>query len=680
LKKLDFHIHTKATNLDSDFTFSIEAMKGYVDKLGIDAIAITNHNCFDRQQFEFISAKLGGVVVFPGIEINIENGHIIIISPIDMLGKFDTECKQVQDKFVSDTESIDYNAFTNIFTNLNQYLLIPHYDKEPQVSDTILKNLEGFVDAGEVQSPKKFERYKKEDGLTPLLFSDWRAAQVVEKMDSHQFPTRQTYINCDEISIPKIKYALKDKKNVSLTDSDQEQVFQILEDGTVASTGLNIVLGKRSSGKTYTLNTIAKSYPIDSIKYIRQFDLVSRSEDEKFEQIIERENDHFTADYFKELKQLLECISTLDWDESIIKIGTYIKTLKNFATNTQKEDIYSRVRLFTESTLDTQDLTDLKKIIESLITIIDDIKYESEVSKWVSKQKMVKLCLELIKHYNKIKVENFLIEATNHLVRTIKSSLGKKSSLNPIEDVNLKNHFRLLVIEDKFNDLIQTGGEERVVKTEQIFGFAVEAKVSRITTATEINKACAAKNTTSLMKIPCSPFEFYRKLRKERDNYNIQYENIYKAFWKLSYTVKNLFDSELSGGEKAEYNLLAELKDAYKYEMVLIDEPESSFDNIFIKDNVIVSIKELSLKSTVFVVTHNNSIGILLKPDFIILTEKEMTDNGPQYYVYTGQLTSKNLKSICGKEKANYLSLMETMEAGEDAYTQRREIYEAVKD
>jgi hypothetical protein len=31
-------------------------------------------------------------------------------------------------------------------------------------------------------------------------------------------------------------------------------------------------------------------------------------------------------------------------------------------------------------------------------------------------------------------------------------------------------------------------------------------------------------------------------------------------------------------------------------------------------------------------------------------------------------LTSKKLKSMCGKEKDNYLALMETMEAGEDAY------------
>ena len=681
MKKIDFHIHTKATDKDADFEFCIDALRDYVQKLGIEAIAITNHNCFDTDQFQLIRSELENIKVFPGIEINLENGHVLVISSPDMLSKFEEGCKKIENNFLNSNglDSIDYDGFLSIFSNLNQYLLIPHYDKEPRISDTVLNNLNGYIEAGEVQSPKKFERYKKEKGLTPVLFSDWRAAEAENEADGYKFPTRQTFLNCDELTIPKIKYALKDKKNVSLVNNDQDQVFQMLEDGTIASTGLNIVLGKRSSGKTYTLNTISRSYPIENIKYIRQFDLVNKSEDEKFSQIIERERDEFTSNYFSELKNLIEYISMFDWDINVAEIGTYIKSLKNYASNKQKDDIYSKVKLFTESSLDIHDLTDLKKIIEALIVIIDDEKYESMVKKWIDKSKLKGLCLELIDQYNNKKLENQLIEETNSLVKAIKSSLGKKSSLNPIDDVDLKKQFRLLVIEDKFNNLIRMGGEKRTVNTDQMFGFSIEAEVSKIITAQDINKACAAKNTTTLMKTKCSPFDFYRKLRKEREKYNIRLEYIYKAFWKLLYKVKNSFDSELSGGEKAEYNLLAELKDAYKYEIVLIDEPESSFDNIFIKENVIASIKELALKSTVFVVTHNNTIGVLLEPDFIIHTEKEMTADGPEYFVYTGQLTSKKLKSVCGKEKENYLSLMETMEAGEDAYSQRRAIYEAVK-
>ena len=561
MKKIDLHIHTIATEKDVDFEFSIDALVSYVQKLRIDAIAITNHNCFDRNQFELITSRLVGTNVFPGIEIDVENGHMLVLSSQELLDQFEEECKKIEGDFKRGVSSIDYSALIGIFEEIDKYLLIPHYDKEPSISEALLRSLREYIEAGEVQSPKKFERCKKEEGLSPVLFSDWRANSENEK--SRSFPTRQTFLNCEELSIPKIKYALENKDNVSLVDGAQNREFQMLDDGTIASTGLNVVLGKRSSGKTYTLDTIARNYPAKSVKYIRQFDLVSKSESEKFSQIIEREKDEFTISYFKEFKILVDYIASYDWDEGIVKIEEYIKSLKNYAVNKEKDDIYSKVRLFTESTIDNNNLVELKKIIEALLTIIEDDKYEVVVETWVKKSKLKKLYLELVRQYYEMKLENVLIGEANKLVKIIKESLGRKSSLNPIEDVDLKEHFRSIVIEQKFNELVVSGGERRTIKIEPIFGFTIETEICRITTATDINSACAAKNTTSLMKTKSTSFDFYRRLMKEREEYNIKYEDIHRAFWKLTYRVKNAFGSELSGGEKAEYNLLAELRDDY---------------------------------------------------------------------------------------------------------------------
>jgi predicted metal-dependent phosphoesterase TrpH len=43
----------------------------------LDCIAITNHNLFDKNQFETISATLK-IPVLPGIEIDLEGGHILL--------------------------------------------------------------------------------------------------------------------------------------------------------------------------------------------------------------------------------------------------------------------------------------------------------------------------------------------------------------------------------------------------------------------------------------------------------------------------------------------------------------------------------------------------------------------------------------------------------------------------
>ena len=70
MKKIDLHIHTVETISDSDFNFSIDKLKDYVDGAGLDAIAITNHNIFDGMQFRSIREAIS-IPAFPGIEINL---------------------------------------------------------------------------------------------------------------------------------------------------------------------------------------------------------------------------------------------------------------------------------------------------------------------------------------------------------------------------------------------------------------------------------------------------------------------------------------------------------------------------------------------------------------------------------------------------------------------------------
>lgn len=41
MKKCDFHIHTVPTISDADFVFSLDVLKGYVEKMALDVIAIT---------------------------------------------------------------------------------------------------------------------------------------------------------------------------------------------------------------------------------------------------------------------------------------------------------------------------------------------------------------------------------------------------------------------------------------------------------------------------------------------------------------------------------------------------------------------------------------------------------------------------------------------------------------
>ena len=251
MKKIDLHLHTIPTVSDADFKFSLDKFIEYVNSAELDAIAITNHDIFDLVQFHEIDDALD-CIVFPGIEINIDTGHILVISENRNLEEFQIKTNLVSEKIREIGDSISADELIQIFGDLNDYLLIPHYQKKPAVSRDNIAQLSEFISAGEVDSPKKFIRMARDEAeLTPVLFSDLRIKEGLRI-----FPPRQTYIDCGELTLNAIKHSLRDRKKVALSKSDGNSLFNIFDDGQQLSTGLNIILGARSSGKTVTLNRI----------------------------------------------------------------------------------------------------------------------------------------------------------------------------------------------------------------------------------------------------------------------------------------------------------------------------------------------------------------------------------------------------------------------------------------
>ena len=145
-----------------------------------------------------------------------------------------------------------------------------------------------------------------------------------------------------------------------------------------------------------------------------------------------------------------------------------------------------------------------------------------------------------------------------------------------------------------------------------------------------------------------------------------------KAIVDVEYIALNSNDSEISGGERAEYLLYNQIKSGENYDLILIDEPESSFDNIYLNENIRTLINNLSKKTTTFIVTHNHILGVMLNADKILYT---CIEDG-KYKIYTGKMSSKKFKCADGGEKNTTDIIMETMEAGKDSYYERRQIYE----
>lgn len=682
MKKIDLHVHTTLTSLDGkgSFTFDVDVLEKYIKDLSIDAIAITNHNMFDMNQYNSIVSKISSSTIFPGIEVSLDTGHILVIAPVEKLIEFDSECLKIATHFKS-KDSISVDEFLDVFSNLKNYLVVPHYDKSPKIQDSVIKRLHEHIFCGEVQSPKKFEYCIKDASkLTPVLFSDFRNYDY-DAVPSKQktFPVRQTYVDCVDVTLPNIKLALMDKTKVSLTPSKFSEDFQVLSDGTIASTGINVLLGQRSSGKTYTLDTIRNTYDENTINYIKQFSLVEGSDQDRFEQTTAREKSDFTASYLEELKNVVEKVSKIDLQLQKRTVSEYITSLISYAKNQDKNDAYSKIRLFSETALPSEEVNDLKRLVQSVVNLLENTTYKLIVEKHLTTEHLIALFNELNNLYEKKKMANKIIDETNLIVKTIRDILGKKSAVPQPTDCDMISYARDSFIVNQFDDLVDLVKTEKNILSEPAFGtFKLIGKCSRIKGVNDLKKQIKDTQVSKDDYERCStPYELLQFLLK--DGVLKSKTEAYKAFWKIEYEIVNNYDKPLSGGEKAEYNLLSKLKNSQKYELILIDEPESSFDNIFLKSNVIQIIKDLSLKSTVFIVTHNNNLGVLIKPNRLLYTEKQITPMGVEYKIYSGKYDAKELETTKGEKTSNYKALLNTMEAGEIAYDERKAIYETIK-
>ena len=65
--------------------------------------------------------------------------------------------------------------------------------------------------------------------------------------------------------------------------------------------------------------------------------------------------------------------------------------------------------------------------------------------------------------------------------------------------------------------------------------------------------------------------------------------------------------------------------------------------------------------------------------DYVIYTENALVDNKPVFAVYGGLSTSPNLRDMNGKEVDSYVTMLDSLEVGKEAYKERRQIYEHLR-
>lgn len=662
IKAIDLHIHTIKTNLDTDFTFDINKLEEYVLSESLECIAVTNHNIFDKTNYELIKETLS-ITVLPGIEVSLEKGHILVIGNVQDVDILDSQSKMMRQYIVDEHSYLTFEQFINIFTNHKEYLLIPHLKKPPLPID-VLNKFGTEIIVGEVSSAKKwFSLKKKNDKLIPVLFSDIRIRPELKN-----YPGTHLYIDCDDFTIGGLKNSLKDKNKISLSKNLDDEEFQINSDGTMASLGLNVLIGKRSTGKTYLLDKLYKSFGIDSVKYIQQFSIIKDAEENSFKKKLESDNVEYSDKYLKELKDIIDLSFKVNLSSENTSLDNYLDSLIDFASKQDKMDIFSKCTLFNATLFEIEEDEELNNDIKALVVLLSSEKYSALIFKYIEKEKLRNLLYEFIKTKKSKMLNNFKCEYINDILKIIKTELEENSALNQVKDFNILKYASSIYFIKQFNKYLEMMKTEKQIDQNDFYKFKVRATRKPYSSVQSIKSKI--KNCPSIsneFKYYNKPYTYVNALLES----GVPKNQIYKTIVDVEYTALNNNGGEISGGERAEYLLYSQIKSGENYDLILIDEPESSFDNIYLNENICSLINNIAQKTTTFIVTHNHILGVMLNADKILYT---CIEDG-KYKIYTGKISSKKFKCSDGTEKAAKDLIMETMEAGKDSYDERRQIY-----
>ncbi|MBT1144966.1 PHP domain-containing protein [Lactiplantibacillus argentoratensis] len=692
VKKIDFHIHTISDpNKDTGFTFSSIWLNDYIRRANLDAIAITNHNLFDDIQYKAISEALE-IPVFPGMELSLETGHVNLVfnNEKENLERLSEISKSID---LGATDGLKIEEFKKLFGSIKNGIMIFEMGKSntlnigEEFSDPFFKD---FTFVLGVNNQWKFQKVKSSNtDYTPVLFSDAHAAaddSDHERNNIEHLKLKNTFIQTHDVDFFQIKRVLSSSDQVSI-GGNLSDVVQVNVDNQIVnvSTGLNLIVGRRGSGKTYFLKKILDQYHDENIMEIAQFESAKETQKYLNEKKFSQRNE--VRDIWKQRnhKQWSEIKKHYENDVEDT-IDAYLKKLNKYAMQVKENGYADRVTLFRENEFEKiqhQSLEDsfkkLKDILETkdVWDVVDD-STKREIFVGVYDQVRHKLI--------QIRELDRIYDEANGIMQSIKEIVEKHTGMMQPPRLLLQNIFKYNFETELINDFMRNATQNRIEKEEHIGGYVVRTLKRSWENANEFKHQFPAPRGTSVDKDLIKPYVM--------NDFDVFFKNLFSSEFSSKYSIASAadvvkysvnFETELktengataSGGQEVAFGLMLKLNDAKTKDIVLVDEPEASLDNVFIRDELVPQLRSLSKATTVFVITHNSTLGALLQPDRLIVTKHD--EQNDQYTILSGDFTSHRLEDGSGCEIASYDDFVDAMEAGINTYKQKGSQYENLK-
>lgn len=700
--KIDLHCHTKATKSGDSLKRNITAIefKNKVNSVDVKIIGITNHNCFDYEQYqEFVDVVNDEFMVWPGVELDVkgiadDRGHVLVVVNPNNTADFNAKLSNLIadkscDEFECDIETL------SIFANSLDCLVMPHYYKPKSLNEESINHLkEKLRDSYRLlYEPSNYRSLgilinHNKNSIIGSDVKDWDKYHEIEfanlKIDVDSFEQFILLIKKDESLIETLlNKQFKANIDISYNSSIEEKV-DFYDD-------INIIFGSKGTGKSEILKRI-NSYFISKGKDIGYY--VPQETEDKIDKKTEVSAEERKLAYYNKENYSALISNMKTWvDCNVTQFKDYLEYEKSSNKNSNKIkmkilNIPTIVDLYKDRlNTDNNNYTNVENAINELNSI-QSINYITEEDIVNLFTLLTKLKTNIIISKNKNWENSKSIIYSNKTVSELKEIVERKTELKTkpsdtgfliFAKNRLKIKQQLKKLMDAFNyqfddELLPIGKleEGKELKLRRISKMLCnESKTAEFIIGINILKETKKSIFNSYDKVLSMDFNTYYS---DMIN-NLTQNNIISMDLFLGVSKRFEINNELYKPSSGEATMII-LDDVLKseHDVYLLDEPEKSLGNSYVNDVLVPRLNDLSKhKKTVMIVTHNANIAVRTFPFRSILKEYK---NGI-YKTYVGNPFSNKLVNISDKTDTKKWKdeSIKILEGGKAAFEERGEIY-----
>ena len=388
--KIDLHCHTKEVkNGDRGRAIDAATFSHKMQAAGVCVAAITNHNCFDIDQYnDFVQEAGSSLMIWPGVELDIHGhhgdkdsyGHItIIVDPSDVSVFSDI----IAQRCMGDLEhfKMDIDEVIPMLEVLPRFFIACHHMKTPSLSDADIAYLEANAPTYSVVVREPSSSRKA--GMIVNAHSNcWYGSDVKswKQYDGRDLPELAFEIssfgafldllgkNNDAITL---KTCLNKKGPVKVhieLYGDLALDFDLYND-------VNVIFGEKATGKTDILRAIDE-YFTSAGKTVERFYIEGKKD--SLQERIDKKPTEADISFFSE-KFCQEEIQTIaNWTQGSLPS---LKKFKEAKENADKVALIKRLGVFRASFSSLLDESVLSAKKDTLLSEINTISSAIKISK-----------------------------------------------------------------------------------------------------------------------------------------------------------------------------------------------------------------------------------------------------------------------------------------------------------